>query len=205
MRGPVEKKERSLGERLHLKGHRCDTPKCAAVRKPYRPGVHGPHGRRKALSDFGRQLFEKQKFKVVYGLDERALRRLFGIAEKSTRGTAMKLLELLERRLDNVIFRLGLGSSRSEARQLIVQGHIVVNGRRTRSPGYLVAKDDVVGIRSESKKLVRFQELPKAIQDYKSPLWLSLNKDTFEGKVVELPQNEAPPFEINLLVESFSK
>ena len=112
MIGPKEKRERALGERLQLKGTRCQSPKCALVRKPYRPGMHGQKRQRKGLSDFGRQIREKQKFKLSYGLDERSLRHLFEKASLQSGSTAVRLNELLESRLDNVVFRLGIALSR---------------------------------------------------------------------------------------------
>lgn len=200
-----EKKERALGERLHLKGERCNSPKCAAVRKPYRPGVHGPRSRPRSLSEFGRQIVEKQKFKITYGLNERSLRRLFEKAEKKVGSTALELLELMERRLDNVVFRLGLASSRSAAHQLIVHGHISVNHKKVRSPGFQVKVGDQIAFREESKKLKTFGPLRETLKKYEPPNWLALDKEKLEGSVLSLPQERAVPFEINLLVESFSK
>lgn len=204
-RGPKEKKERSLGEHLHVKGARCDSPKCAAVRKPYKPGQHGKDGRRRAPSDFGRQVSEKQKFKVVYGLHEKTLRRLFAIAAESETGTDRKLVELMERRLDNVLYRMGFAPTRSAARQLAVQGHVLVNGRRTKSPGYSIKTGDVIGVREESKTKGAFKELPKSLLEYQAPAWLKIDPAKLEGKVVGDPQTEEVPFEASLLVESFSK
>ncbi|MEK7608278.1 MAG: 30S ribosomal protein S4 [Patescibacteria group bacterium] len=206
MRVPTEKRERALGERLHLKGHRCDSPKCAAVRRPYRPGVHGPGGRgRKAPSDFGRQLVEKQKVKVVYGIDEKNLRRLFEIAKESKTGTSMKLLELLERRLDNVMYRLGLASSRREGHQVILHGHVNVNGKRVRSPGFQVPDGGVVSVREDVRGKSIFKEMTKNLEKFSPPGWLELDINKLEGKVVRTPQVEESVFEINLLVEAFSK
>jgi small subunit ribosomal protein S4 len=202
--GPKEKKERSLGEHLHTKGTRCDGPKCAVVRRPYKPGVHGQTGRRKMPSDFSRQLSEKQKFKVSYGIHERTLRRLFEIASESTDGTDRKLLELFERRLDNVLFRLRFAPSRGAARAIVVNGHILVNGRKVRSPGFQVSKGDKVTIRNESKSKGAFKELPKELEKAETPDWLSLVPSTLEGTVVGDPRIDSP-FEISLLVESFSK
>ncbi len=203
-KGPREKRERQLGEHLHLKGERCLGPKCAAARRPYRPGQHGPTGRRKALSDFGRQVAEKQKFKVSYGIHERTLRRLFEIAADSGEGTDRKLLELLERRLDNTLFRLGFAPSRLAARSMLIQGHIMVNGRKVRSPGYQVTTGDIVSVREESKGKGAFKELGKKLAEFEVPSWLSLDTNKLQGNVVGVPQGESP-FEVNLLVESFSK
>ncbi|MEK7077456.1 MAG: 30S ribosomal protein S4 [Patescibacteria group bacterium] len=205
MHRPKEKRERALGERLMLKGERCASPKCAAVRKPYKPGVHGPKKRRKALSEFGRQLQEKQKFKLSYGIDDRTLRSLFERAEKKTGSTAAGLLEFLERRMDNVIFRMGFANSRLRARQLLVHGHIFVNGRRTRSPGMVVKAGDKIAFRPESKNIRLAKDLAETLKKYEAPPWILLDKEKIEGEILSLPQDTPPPFEINLLVESFSK
>ncbi len=205
MIGPKEKKERSLGERLYLKAERCNSPKCAVVRKPSRPGVHGKTSRRRAISEFGRQLHEKQKFKVSYGVDERGLRKIFEASEKRSGSTTAGIVELLERRLDNVVFRLGFGGSRSLTRQLIVHGHITVNSRRVRSPGFLVKVGDVIAARSESKTKSAFKELHESLKKYDPPAWLLLDKEKLEGKVLSLPTDSQVPFDANLLVESFSK
>lgn len=204
MMGPKEKKERALGERLNLKGDRCQSPKCAAVRKPYPPGQHGQK-RRRASSEFGLQLKEKQKFKLSYGVDEKNLRQIYQKAQKQVGSTAAKIVELLERRLDNVIFRLGLAKSRSAARQLIVQGHIYVGKKRVRSPGYEVYAGDVIHVREESKAKQKFVTLKEYLKKFDPPSWLALDKEKLEGKVLSLPTDASPPFEINLLVESFSK
>ncbi len=206
-RGPKEKKERALGERLGLKGARCASPKCAAVRRPYKPGVHGKAfgNRPRNQSDFGRQLMEKQKFKVSYGINERGLHRLFDTAKAFPGGTSMKLLELLERRLDNVIYRLGFAPSRSAARQYVVQGHVLVSGKRVRSPGLSVEKDDIISLRKTSLEGNIFRDLKESLKDKEVPAWLSLDPEKVEGKVLVLPTGEKAPFEISLLVESFSK
>ncbi|MEK7193334.1 MAG: 30S ribosomal protein S4 [Patescibacteria group bacterium] len=200
-----EKKERSLGEHLQIKGDRCNSPKCALVRKPYRPGVHGHKRQRKALSEYGQQLKEKQKFKVSYGVDEKELRNIFKKAAEYSGSTSARLIELLERRLDNVLFRIGFAPSRSAAHQLIVHGHVLVNGKRTRSPGFLVRVKDVMSFRPESKNLGAVKMLPERLKNYDGPAWLSVDKDKMEGRVLSLPDNVALPFNVNLLVESFSK
>jgi small subunit ribosomal protein S4 len=205
MIGPKEKRERALGERLMLKGERCSSPKCAAVRKPYGPGVHGPKRRRKAPSEFGRQLQEKQKFKFSYGIDDRTLRGLFERARKKAGSTAAQLMELLERRLDNVVFRMGLANSRSRARQMLVHGHIFVNGKRVKSPGILVKAGDTITLRPESKNIGIVKDLAETLKKYETPPWIALNKEKMEGQVLSLPHDLPPPFEISLLVEAFSK
>lgn len=200
-----EKKERALGTRLGIKGERCNSPKCAAVRKPYRPGIHGHKRSRGQVSEFGRQLSEKQKFKVSYGLGENNLYQLFLKASKASGSTAAKLLELLERRLDNVIFRLGLAPSRAMARQLISHGHILVNSKKVRSPGYQVKKGDVISLRPESASKGAFEKVRESLKKYEPPPWLSLDVEKMEGRIKQNPQDLEAPFEINLLIESFSK
>mgnify|MGYP001561718596 FL=1 len=204
MRYPKEKKERSLGERLQLKGERCRSPKCAMVRKPYRPGMHGHKRQRKMLSDFGRQIKEKQKFKWSYGIDERNLRHIFERAERKSGSVASQFLKLLELRLDNVIFRLGFAASRSMARQLVNHGHVMVNGRRVKSPGFELKLGDIISVRPSSVTKSVFKNLKEELSKYTPPAWLSIDADKFEGKIVSAP-DENMPFEVNLLVESFSK
>lgn len=205
MIGPKEKKERSVGERLGLKGERCSSTKCAMVRKPYRPGVHGQSRRRGNVSEFGLQIKEKQKFKLSYGVDEKNLRRLFIKSSRVKGSSAKKMLEFLERRLDNVIFRLGFASSRGSARQLIVHGHILVNGRRVRSPGYETRENETVSLRPGSEKKIMISKRLETLKKYTAPPWLFLDADKMQGKIVSHPREAASPFEINLLVESLSK
>ncbi|KKW46185.1 MAG: 30S ribosomal protein S4 [Parcubacteria group bacterium GW2011_GWB1_56_8] len=205
MIGPKEKKERALGEHLHLKGARCQSPKCAMVRKPYPPGMHGKKRTGRGLSDFGRQLLEKQRVKISYGIDERALRGLFYKAQRKTGSTALGLFGMLEMRLDNVIFRLGLAPSRGAARQLITHGHILVGGKRVRSPGYITRPNDVIALRPESASQKTFENLREALKKYEAPSWLHLDLEKLEGRVVSPPTDTSTPFEFNLLVESFSK
>lgn len=203
--GPKEKKERALGERLQVKGERCNSPKCAAVRKPFRPGVHGHKRQRKALSEFGQQLKEKQKFKVYYGIGERELARIFERASEKKGSTSEQLLGLLERRLDNVIYRMRFAVSRSAARQAIIHGHILVNKRRVRSPGFLVSKGDEISVREESKMRSVFKELPETLKKQEIPSWISVDPSKTEGKVLGIPDDPALPFNVNFLIESFSK
>jgi len=206
MIGPKEKKERALGVRLNLKGERCASPKCAAVRKPYRPGMHGQkRGRFSSISEFGAQLREKQKFKLSYGLDERNMRQVFEKARKTKGSVASRILELLERRLDNVVFRLGFAPSHLSARQLVVHGHVVVNKKRVRSPGFLVKAGDVINLKEGSEVKAFIAKRREALKKHEPPPWLEIDRDKPEGKVVKLPEGITPPFEVNLLVESFSK
>jgi small subunit ribosomal protein S4 len=205
MRIPKEKRERQLGVRLQLKGARSAGPKAAFVRKPYKPGVHGPKGSRKALSDFGRQIMEKQKCKVLYGIDERTLRRIFGDAYKKTGSTNLNIIQLLESRVDSALFRMGFAPSRAAGRQLVRQGHILVNKKRVRAPGYVLRVNDIVSIRPESATKGPFKTLKETLEKYEAPAWLKLDLDKMEGRVISTPEDATSPFEVNLVVESFSK
>lgn len=202
--GAKGKRERALGENLLLKGTRSLGPKAAVVRRPYRPGQHGKK-RTRALSDFGKQIREKQKFKLSYGLDERNLRQLVLRAEKMKGSLEAMILELLERRLDNVVYRLGLAPSRSAARKLVVDGHILMNSHRVRSPGRIVKVRDIVSVRPESLTKTAFRDLKETLKKYELPSWLSFDPTTLTGQVLSVPEETRAPFEINLLVESFSK
>lgn len=203
--GPKEKKERALGERLQLKGLRCQSPKCAAVRKPYRPGAHGKTGRVKALSDFGKQIKEKTKFKLVYGVDEKNLKQLYNAASRTQGATGSRLMELLELRLDNVVFRMGFAVSRGAARQMVRHGHILVNGKRVSAPAYSMKVKDLVSIRKESLPKNIFKSLKEDLTKYQAPVWVQVDPEKLQGTVIAGPEHNAVPFEVNLLVESYSK
>ncbi len=205
MRGPKEKKERALGVRLGLKGDRAMSPKSALARKPYRPGAHGPNSRPKALSEFGLQLREKNKFKIAYGVNENNMKRLFAMARAAKGESGTKVLELLESRLDSVVFLLGWAVSRAAARQLVVQGHIAVNKKKVTSPGYQLRKGDIVAVRDASKEKKAFTDRAELIKKYDAPAWLRMDPVKLEGEMLSVPTDLTPPFEINLLVDSFSK
>lgn len=206
MIGPKEKKERALGEHLGLKAHRCESPKCALVRKPYKPGMHGPKRKsQRNVSEFGMQLREKQKFKLSYGLDERNMRVLFEKARQARGSTAGKIIELLERRLDNCLFRLGIAQSRSIGRQMIVHGHMTVNGKIVRSPGYSIKIGDSISVKELSKAKAVFKHVKDPQWKYEEPSWLALDREKIEGKVISNPKDVEVPFEVKLLVEAFSK
>src|SRR3989338_7107663 len=145
-----EKKERSLGIKLFLKPHRCSSIKCALTRNPKRPGAQGM-ARRRAQSEYGLQLNEKQKVRAIYGLREEQFSNIFSRASKSKAETGPKLLELLELRLDNAVFRSGLAASRSIARQLVSHGHILVNNRKTTVPSYVLKVNDIIKARENSR------------------------------------------------------
>ena len=199
----TEKRERSLGTKLFLKPHRCNSPKCVSTRRPQRPGMHGKSY--KSLSEFGQQLKEKQKIRFTYGLRENQMERVVKEATKNPGVTGPLIISLLERRLDSVAYRLGFAPSRSVGRQLVSHGHIMVNGRRTTVPSYRVSEGDLISIRPQSKDYAIFKEAADNIKKYEAPIWLSLDKDKMEGKVVSDPKELDISFDVNLVVDYYSK
>ena len=199
-----EKKERALGVRLFLKAERCVSSKCAMVKKPYRPGAHGKN-RRRALSEYGQQLLEKQKIMFSYGLRENQLRRIFKESLKKKTAMIDSVINLLERRLDNVVYRMGFAPSRIMARQYVSHGHIMVNGRKVTIPSFYVKVGDVITIRPESASRLIFKDLSSSIKKHEAPSWLALDKDKVEGRIKSLPQDVEMPFDINLVVDFYSR
>lgn len=192
--------------KLFLKGDRCFTEKCAVERREYAPGQHGQT--RRKLSEFGVQLREKQKLKRTYGLMERQFRRYFGLAERMKGVTGENLLQLLERRLDNAVYRLGLTRSRSEARQLVRHGHFQVNGRRMNIPSYLVKAGDVIMVAPASRQIARITESLEGVERRGGvPEWLAVEKEKGTGRVAALPTREhlTLPIQEQLVVELYSK
>jgi len=200
-----EKKERSLGTKLFLKGERCNSQKCVMVKRPYRPGIHGQTRARRAPSEYGQQLKEKQKIKFSYGVREAQMKKIFAKAAKNPGVTGAMILQLLERRLDNVVFRLGLAPSRSVGRQLVNHGHIVVNSRKVTIPSYSVVVGSKIAIRPESKDHPVFQNLETSFKKYEPPVWLNLDREKNEGVVVALPKDLELPFDVNIVVDYYSK
>lgn len=198
-----EKKERALGIKLQLKAERCAGPKCAMTRRPYRPGMHGGK-RKRSVSEYGQQLIEKQKVKIIYGLREAQLRRLFK-GNLKTGSIGRNIMTILERRLDNVVFRLGLAPSRIVARQYVNHGHFTVNGKKVTVPSFLAKTNDIISIKPNSKELLIFKNLPNTIKNYNPPEWLEIDKDKLEGKIKSLPQGAEMPFDINLVVDYYSR
>ena len=199
-----EKKERALGMKLFLKGERCNSPKCAMVKRPYRPGVHGKK-RTRAKSEYGAQLLEKQRIKVSYNLKEKQLATIFKKAMNKAGVTGEIIISVLERQLANAVFRLGLASSRIVANQIVGHGHIFVNGRKVTIPSFLVKEGDVISIKPSSQNLLIFKKLEDTIKKHEAPEWLSLDADKMEGKVKGSPRNVEVPFDINLVVDFYSK
>lgn len=203
--GPVCRLCRREGAKLYLKGDRCYTDKCAMERRAYAPGQHGQ--RRKKVSEYGLQLREKQKARRIYGVLERQFRKYFKKAENQPGVTGENFLRLLERRLDNVVYRLGFASSRAEARQLVKHNHFLLNGHKASIPSMLVKVGDVITIRENSLKSPKFKEISESIA-HKNPLaWLELDREQLIGKVLAFPtrdQIDVPVQEQNI-VELYSR
>ncbi|MCX5703602.1 MAG: 30S ribosomal protein S4 [Candidatus Omnitrophica bacterium] len=197
---------RREGEKLFLKGTKCSTEKCPAAKRSYAPGQHG-ESRRKKLSNYGLQLREKQKVRRTYGVLERQFRKYFKIASKTKGVTGKVLLQLLERRLDNVVFRLGLGISRSQARQIVRHNQIYVNSKRVNIPSYLVDKDDIIQAKVKEKVKVKIKENVAISKDRSLPRWLEFDPNELSGKVLRLPEKEdiQQPIQEQLIVELYSK
>jgi small subunit ribosomal protein S4 len=196
---------RREGLKLFLKGERCYTDKCAIERRNYPPGEHGQA--RPKFSEYSIQLREKQKLRRMYGILEGQFRRYFEMADRAKGVTGETLLQLLERRLDNIVYRVGFATSRSEARQLVRHGHFEVNGKKVNIPSYLVRAGDVVAVREGSRKVARIQESIELAQRRGVPDWLEVTPEAFAGKVKTLPQRSDLTMPINekLVVELYSK
>jgi small subunit ribosomal protein S4 len=194
---------------LFLKGSRCLTPKCSFERRSYPPGQHGRENqfRRGRASDYLLQLREKQKARRIYGVLERQFSRYFTRAQQKTGLTGANLLTLLERRMDNVVYRLGLASSRAQARQLVQHGHFMLNGRKTNIPSALVSPGDTISIRPESLRRNYFKALRQDFDDRQVPRWLSVNTTDLSSNVLSLPAREDIDVSLNeqLIVEYYSR
>ncbi len=196
---------RREGFKLFLKGDRCYTDKCAIDRRGYPPGQHGQS--RTKLSNYGTQLREKQKIRRLYGLLEKQFRRYFHEATRLKGNTGTNLLVLLEQRLDNVVFRLGMASSRNEARQLVLHGHFQVNGRRVTIPSFSVNVGDAISVCEPSRQMTRINTALDAVQRRGVPAWLELDREKFHGIVRAIPGREelTIPMQEQLVVEFYSK
>ena len=196
---------RREGQKLFLKGARCYTDKCSITRRSYAPGQHGQ--KKKKLSEYGTQLREKQKTKAFYGVAEKQFRRYFEMAESKKGITGEVLLQLLESRLDNVVYRLGYGSSRAQARMLITHGHFEVNGQKVDIPSYLVKAGDEIKVREIRKDSKIIKENVEANSARPIPSWLEKDEKSLSGKVVRLASREDIdiPVEEHLIVELYSK
>lgn len=195
---------RREGEKLFLKGSRCYTDKCALTRRAYAPGQHGQ--KRKKQSDYGMQLREKQKAKAFYGVLESQFRKYFEEASRSKEVTGLKLLQILESRLDNVVYRLGLATSRAQARQLVRHGHFEVNGVKVNIPSYLTKVNDVIKVRESSQNDPIFKQIVDE-NGRPVPSWLEADVENKTGKIVAIPAREEIdlPVKEHLIVELYSK
>ena len=197
---------RREGTKLFLKGQRCYTEKCGFDKRSYAPGQHGK-GQRTKLSNYGLQLREKQKVKKIYGILERQFRKYFQTASRSKGVTGSKLLELLERRLDNVVFRSCFASSRPEARQIVMHGHVLVNNRKVDIPSYSVKTGDIVVIKPKEKTTKRIKESVEKLKDRSFPSWIEVDKEGLKTKIARLPERNdmAADIKEQLIVELYSK
>ena len=196
---------RREGQKLFLKGSRCYSDKCSISRRNYAPGQHGQ--KRAKLSEYGTQLREKQKTKSYYGVGEKQFRGYFQMASNKKGVTGDNLLQILESRLDNVVYRLGFGASRAQARQLVNHGQFAVNGKKVDIPSYLVKAGDVITVRENKKENATIKANVEANAARPVPAWLELNNETLSGKVVRLASREDVdiPVEEHLIVELYSK
>lgn len=196
---------RREGEKLYLKGDRCYTGKCGIGRRGYAPGQHGQA--RKKISEYGLQLREKQKLRRIYGVLERQFSGYFTLAERKKGITGQNLLQILETRLDNVVYRLGLGASRKEARQLVLHGHFLVNGKKVNIPSFLLKEGDVISVKESSLGSVKIKENLDDAGSHTIPEWLEFDLTNHSGKVKTVPTREQIdiPVKEHLIVELYSR
>ncbi len=198
---------RRMGKKLFLKGDRCETAKCALVKRNYPPGLHGQKNVGARLSDYGRQLKEKQSARIHYNLTEKQFRNYFEKAIIKKEETGQALYSSLEMRLDNVVYRLGWGKSIKHARQLVNHGHFLVNGKKVDIPSYNVKVNDVIKVGESSKKSKNFEELSELMKNKELPHWLFFDAKDNMGKVVDYPSLEKATleFDIQAIIEFYSR
>lgn len=203
--GPVCRLCRREGTKLYLKGDKCYTDKCPVSRRSYAPGQHGQA--RKKVSEYAIQLREKQKLRRIYGVFEAQFERYFEEAARRRGITGEILLQLLEMRLDNVVYRLGFASSRPEARQLVRHGHFAVNGKRVSIPSYQLKVGDVVSVREKSRSLAKMKELAESAAQKSIPAWLKLDAENFTGTVAAVPTRDQIDIDVqeHMVVELYSR
>lgn len=203
--GPACKLCRREGMKLFLKGERCYTDKCSFDRRPYPPGQHGQ--RRMKFTEYGIRLREKQKVRRIYGVLEKQFRRYFFEADRQKGVTGENLLRLLERRLDNAVYRLGFATTRSEARHTVLHKHVLVNGKKVNIPSFLVKPGDVIAIREKSKNKGRIQGALEFVERRGIPDWLELDKEKMQGTVKTMPNREeiTLPIQEQMIVEFYSR
>jgi small subunit ribosomal protein S4 len=207
--GPVCRLCRREGEKLFLKGERCFTPKCGFEKRGFAPGQHGKgnQGRSDRESDYARQLRAKQRARRVYGVLERQFRRNFAFAQHKRGMTGLNLLQTLEMRLDNVVFRMGLAVNRSEARQLVNHGHFEVNGQKSDIPSMLLKIGDSVSVRQNSRETTFFKALPDYAEKRNCAVWLDRDLKSLSGRILRLPERSEIDGSLNeqLIVEFYSR
>ena len=203
--GPVCRLCRREGTKLFLKGERCMTGKCALDRRSTAPGQHGAAN--KKVREYGMQLREKQKTRRYYGVLETQFRNYYAEADRKSGMTGENLLVLLERRLDNTVYRMGMAESRKEARQLVLHGHFTLNGKKVTIPSLLVKTGDVIALKEKSRESAKFKALAEDMAQVNKPKWIDANAENLSAKIVAMPQRDDIDFEINeqLIVELYSK
>ncbi len=203
--GPACRQCRREGTKLFLKGERCMSEKCSVARRPAAPGQHGANS--KKLKEYGMQLREKQKARRYYGVLENQFKHYYELAAKQEGVTGDNLLSLLERRFDNVIYRMGLAESRKEARQLVTHGHFSLNGKKVNVPSIIVKQGDVIALRERARSFEKFKAFVETMDSKNAPKWLEVDTNAVSAKVVALPKRDDIdfPFEEHLIVELYSK
>ncbi len=203
--GPACKLCRREGKKLYLKGERCTSGKCALERRNTAPGQHG--AAKKKMGEYGMQLREKQATRRYYGVLERQFKNYYEEADRKEGMTGENLLVLLERRLDNAVYRMGLAESHKEARQLVLHAHFTLNGKKVNVPSILVKPGDVIAVKESSRASAKFKALAEALESKVAPKWLDVDKTNLQAKVVSFPAREDIDFEFNeqLIVELYSK
>ncbi|HEY9086765.1 MAG TPA: 30S ribosomal protein S4 [Anaerolineaceae bacterium] len=208
--GPVCRICRREGEKLFLKGERCYTAKCAFDKRGFAPGQHGRSGGGRTSereSDYARQLRAKQKARRVYNIFEKQFRRYYGLALRRRGLTGLNLLQILETRLDNVVYRMGFAENRAQAREMVAHGHFVVNGHRTDVPSMLVRPGDCVEVREGSRSLTYFKELPELAENRTAALWVDRDIKSLTGRMLRMPERAEIDGNLNeqLIVEYYSR
>jgi len=196
---------RRAGGKLFLKGEKCLGPKCPLIKRNYIPGQHGPTAKNKKLSGYGKQLREKQQAKKMYGLREKQFANYVAEASRKTGDTSKYLVDYLESRLDNVVFRMGLTYSRATARQLVNHGHIIVNGKKVDIPSYRVKAGDEVGVGEISKGKKVFEKISEQLSKIEAPSWIHVDTKKIAGKILNSPVLDNPSFNPKAIIEFYSR
>jgi len=196
---------RRAGEKLFLKGDRCAGPKCSMLKRNFPPGAHGPTQKHSKVSNYGKQLKEKQKAKRIYGILERQFENYVTEASRKTGDTGKFLVSFLESRLDNVVYRMNLGKSRTLARQIVNHGHVTVNGEKVNIPSYRVRVGDKVALSERSKKKKAYENISERLSKVETPSWLSLEAKEVSAKVLNAPTLDNPNFNSKTIIEFYSR